>query len=101
MTPIEKDALLYAKTGKSEKLAERLGRGISPNFEDLLFYAAKNGHLQAVELLLGKGADPNGANQRDTAGSGPLYYAAGAGHLQVVEKLLAAGADPGAKNDEG
>ncbi|GIL66183.1 hypothetical protein Vafri_19793, partial [Volvox africanus] len=56
-----------------------------------LHYAARGGHLGAVELLLHKGANPNAATRG--MGATPLHRAAMQGHLSVVERLLAAGAD--------
>lgn len=100
ITEVEQDALLYAKTGKAGKLVECLANGVSPNLEDILFYPAKRGHAEVVELLLARGADPNAKNQRDTSGCGPLHHAASAGHLRIVEMLLAHGADPNAKDNE-
>jgi ankyrin repeat protein len=51
---------------------------------DLLTWAASGGSLASVELLLDRGADPDG---------GALHAAAATGHPQVVERLLAEGAD--------
>ncbi|GIL77976.1 hypothetical protein Vretimale_7377 [Volvox reticuliferus] len=56
-----------------------------------LHYAARGGHLDAVELLLQKGANPNAATRG--MGATPLHRAAMQGHFFVVERLLAAGAD--------
>jgi hypothetical protein len=67
MTPLEKDAVLYAKTGKLDKLHACLDAGISPNFFEpdnrvsLLMFAAGRGHLPVVEELLRRGADPHHA----------------------------------------
>jgi hypothetical protein len=67
MTALEKDAVLYAKTGKLEKLRACLDAGISPNFYEpghrisLLMYAASRGHLPVVEELLRREADPHHA----------------------------------------
>lgn len=64
VTPLEKDAVLYARTGKLEKLRACLDAGISPNFYEpdyrvsLLMHAAGRGHLPVVEELLRRGADP-------------------------------------------
>jgi hypothetical protein len=100
MTNIEKDALLYAKTGKVAKLVECLASGFSPDLEGVLYYAAQRGHAEVIELLLTRGVDPNSKNQMDEEGSGPLHHSAYAGHLRIVEQLLARGADPNAKNRE-
>ena len=55
-----------------------------------LFWAAKSGQRDAVEVLLDIGAD---INRRDAAGSTPLIWAAGMGNEDVVTLLLARGAD--------
>ncbi|GLC46803.1 hypothetical protein PLESTM_001928000 [Pleodorina starrii] len=57
-----------------------------------LHYAARGGHLEAVELLLKSGANPNAATRG--MGATPLHRAALQGHTHVVRRLLAAGADP-------
>jgi ankyrin repeat protein len=68
-------------------------RGYSP-----LMLAAYCGHLEAVELLLAWGANPNGT---DNAGNSILMGAAFKGHAAMVECLLAHGADPTFKNAAG
>jgi ankyrin repeat protein len=56
---------------------------------------SRAGKLDAVQLLLKAGSDPNAADtyQKQTA----LMRAAEEGHVDVVNALLAAGADPNAK----
>jgi ankyrin repeat protein len=63
--------------------------------ETPLMAAARAGRVDAVRLLLAKGADANGvdANQEQTA----LMWAAAEGHVEVVSALLEAGAKPNAK----
>jgi hypothetical protein len=101
MTPLEKDAVLYAKTGKTEKLAECLAKGVSPHFDGLLYYAAGRGHERTVELLLARGAEANSEDQRDSEGLTPLHFATLGGHRRIVEILLAHDADPNIKDDNG
>ncbi|HMB73984.1 MAG TPA: ankyrin repeat domain-containing protein, partial [Gammaproteobacteria bacterium] len=57
-----------------------------------LHAAARTGHLEAVDLLLARGSDPNEveSNHDQTA----LMWAANEGHVQIVSALLEAGADP-------
>ena len=58
---------------------------------DALYIGARNGHIDVVERLLGRGADPNFRAER---GGTPLYWATKQKHLDVVRVLIAAGADP-------
>jgi len=53
---------------------------------DALYWSAHNGHVEAVEILLKSGADPNICN--------PLDAALVNGHEKVTLKLLEHGADP-------
>ncbi|KAG2482473.1 hypothetical protein HYH03_018580 [Edaphochlamys debaryana] len=56
-----------------------------------LHYAARAGHLEAVQLLLKSGAPVDAATRG--MGATALQRAAGQGHAAVVEALLRAGAD--------
>jgi ankyrin repeat protein len=60
-----------------------------------LMAAAQAGRIEAVEILLEHGADPNASDrfQAQTA----LMWAAAEGHADVVDALLVAGADPNAQ----
>jgi ankyrin repeat protein len=69
---------------------ERDARGYSP-----LMLAGYAGSMEAVELLLARGADPNTA---DLFGNTVLMGAAFKGFVKVVQRLLAAGANPAAMN---
>jgi ankyrin repeat protein len=60
--------------------------------------AAYSGSLEAAELLLAHGADPNGT---DHAGNSILMGAAFKGHVGLVQCLLRYGADPTTKNAAG
>ena len=55
-----------------------------------LFYAAREGQKEAVELLLAKGADLDIADENQV---GPLHIACLHGRTEIVELLLNAGAD--------
>ncbi|KAI9879308.1 MAG: hypothetical protein M1830_008959 [Pleopsidium flavum] len=55
-----------------------------------LSYAAENGHLEAVRILLVHGA---AANLHSQYGKTPLHFAAEKGHQAVIQVLLAAGVD--------
>ena len=72
---------------------ERDHRGYSP-----LMLAAYSGHIEAVDLLIARGADPN---TKDLFGNTVLMGAAFKGHLAIVMRLLAAGADPATTNHGG
>ncbi|CAH0479900.1 unnamed protein product [Peronospora belbahrii] len=56
-----------------------------------LHWAAVNGALEAVDLLLDAGADPN---FQDARGRSPLHWAARLNKTDVVRSLLEGGADP-------
>ena len=56
-----------------------------------LHSAAQRGHLDAVRLLLERGADPNAREAGDN--TYPLHWAAAHGHLETVRALLDAGGD--------
>jgi ankyrin repeat protein len=75
-------------------LARRLDSArVSP-----LSYAAREGHLHLVRLLLGQGADPN--IPEDGAQQGlALYWACCGNHFEVARLLLEHGANPNAGLD--
>jgi ankyrin repeat protein len=74
-------------------LEQRDSRGYSP-----LMLAAYHGHVEAFDLLLAHGADPNSS---DLAGNSVLMGAAFKGHAYMVSKLIEAGADPSVRNAAG
>jgi ankyrin repeat protein len=79
---------------KDVGLARRLDSArVSP-----LSYAAREGHLHIVRLLLERGADPN--IPEDTApDGGALYWACCGNHIDVAQLLLEHGANPNAGVD--
>jgi ankyrin repeat protein len=79
---------------KDAGLAERLDSArVSP-----LSYAAREGHLHIVRLLLERGADPNTPEGAAPHGRA-LFEACCANHLQVAQLLLEQGANPNAGTD--
>ena len=81
--------LLRAPYIKVNQLSGQLGTA--------LYYAAEAGHKEVVALLLGNGADPNGANDNQLA---PLHIACLYGHAEIVEMLLNKGADMELKTEQ-
>ena len=83
----EPDGAAAAYLGDTARLAARLDSGESAVRDDfatsLLEFAALGGSVEAVQLLLDRGADPD---------DGSLLDAAQAGHPDVLALLLAAGA---------
>lgn len=63
-----------------------------------LHYAATNGHLATMELLLDEHAYIDAASPNGTT---PLMMAAHYGTAEAVKSLLGAGADPMLKNEQG
>ncbi|KAJ0410129.1 hypothetical protein ATCC90586_001614 [Pythium insidiosum] len=63
-----------------------------------LHFAAHGGHVEVVQLLLERGADPE---LRDAMGNTPLHLSAGWGNLRTTVLLLEAGASPSVVNDSG
>ena len=61
----------------------------NPHGDTALIKAAREGHLNVVDVLLEAGAQLDVANK---FGHTPLMYAAVEGHLNVVEACLRAGA---------
>src|SRR5260221_384230 len=57
-----------------------------------LHSAAKQGHIDAVRLLLDRGADPNAREAGDN--TYPLHWAAAHRHIEIVRAPLDAGGDP-------
>eukprot|EP00831_Metopus_contortus_P049723 TRINITY_DN4130_c0_g1_i4.p1 TRINITY_DN4130_c0_g1~~TRINITY_DN4130_c0_g1_i4.p1 ORF type:complete len:467 (-),score=54.60 TRINITY_DN4130_c0_g1_i4:135-1535(-) len=71
-------------------------KGVSAVYTDILnqtvlFYAAREGKVNCVDMLIKLGCK---VNHRDQYGQTPLYYGAREGHVELVEKLLSYGADP-------
>ena len=101
--------LRAAYHGKTEEVSSFLASGVDPNVKGTvgeygleataLHWAAKQGHLETVILLLSKKADVNSLTAPDA--STPLMFAASSGHAVIVGLLLEHKADVNATDDHG
>jgi hypothetical protein len=78
-------------------------RNINVNVKDVygatpLHYAAANGHVEIIHLLLQNGAD---VNARNNYGYTPLHYAARNGNVDILHLLVENGADLEAQENDG
>lgn len=101
LTPL----LLAAKEGHvqvAHELLNEVPSGVMQGDEDAgntaLHFAAQEGRLPMVELLLARGADVNARNNFHQT---PLHLAATWNESLVVHRLLECGADPVAVDDQG
>ncbi|XP_075526419.1 acyl-CoA-binding domain-containing protein 6-like isoform X2 [Dermacentor variabilis] len=130
VAPENKDAFDWTKEGCLERLTECLNNSTSVHERDaqgmcMLHWACDRGHLEIVELLLDRGADPEAKFRlpitsflrratlrqpvthldsplpQDEEGQTPLHYASSCGHLQVAELLLKRGAQRDTKDVDG
>ncbi|CAG7816023.1 unnamed protein product [Allacma fusca] len=106
LSPSIGSVLEAAWNGDLNRLEELLGREnpLNVNASDVygrtpLHLAAASGHVEAVELLLKKGADVEVCDFQQKAT--PLMCAAGCGSLPVVEMLLTHGANVNAGFESG
>lgn len=93
------EVIALAGAGDVAGLAEALDLGSDPDARGArgwtpLIAAARNGHIEVVDLLLGRGASPDRTNPNGTT---PLMYAKthafASGDFSVMDALLQAGAD--------
>jgi ankyrin repeat protein len=97
MSAIEISLALFAATDENclSLATELLDGGASVDARDRfgtrpLSHAARNGHLEMVDLLLARGAP---INARNLAGATALYFAAERGRIAVAQRLIERGAD--------
>eukprot|EP00929_Paragymnodinium_shiwhaense_P053313 TRINITY_DN26678_c0_g2_i1.p1 TRINITY_DN26678_c0_g2~~TRINITY_DN26678_c0_g2_i1.p1 ORF type:complete len:312 (-),score=75.76 TRINITY_DN26678_c0_g2_i1:201-1136(-) len=81
------------KSEKTSSGSSKRGLGLTP-----LMYAAKNGNLECLKLLLGGKASFSAA---DEDGMQALHFAALSGDVAIAEALIQAGADCQAMDDMG
>lgn len=82
-------------------LVEQLRLPVDPKDDDgetPLIHAARQGRLETVEYLLGRGADPSVASNM---GATALHHAAGIGHIEIMKILLGKGVDIESKSESG
>ncbi len=96
----ESPLMLAALNGLSDLCRRLIALGADVNKPGwtALHYAATNGHLTTMELLLDEHAYIDATSPNGTT---PLMMAAHYGTASAVELLLAAGADPTLKNERG
>jgi ankyrin repeat protein len=68
-----------------------LGEGANNGRCTPITMAAWGGHAAMIELLLSRGADPNGSAEQVARGHRPIDNAARHGHTAAVEALIEAG----------
>jgi len=98
------DLLIAAGEGDTSKVKALLGIGAEVDYSQPyegvtpLMYAAQNGHLRTVEILIDSGANVNA--MPFTSGSA-LLGASISGHVYVVDTLILNGADINTQNFQG
>lgn len=91
----------YVAQGLKERAAEDF---LAHNFTlqskpDILILAARNGHMELVDILLGLNPGNFDMNQMNKVGTTALLAAVGRGNLDVIKFLLSKGADPSKRRE--
>lgn len=91
----------YVAQGLKERAAEDF---LAHNFTlqskpDILILAARNGHIELVDILLGLNPGSYDINLTNKAGITALLAAVGKGNLEVIKFLLSKGADPNMRRE--
>jgi ankyrin repeat protein len=96
----ESPLMLAALKGELKLCALLIKKGADVNKPGWapLHYAATNGHVDVIRLLLEENAYIDAASPNGTT---PLMMAARYGSEAALKELLQAGADPALKNDQG
>ena len=95
ITPVARRGLGYAGGGRA---GGTVPLGAPKGGLTALLFAARQGALDCVQLLVKAGAD---VNQASVDGSSPLLVAVQNGHYNIASFLLERGADPNLANNKG
>ena len=98
MTPEEKDYIEERVRAWRPSAASTVVEDISALSKNLLSYAKRSGNNLIPQLMIERGADINGKNEK---GQTVLMLAADAGNLGLVQFLIGHGADINALNHQG
>lgn len=88
----------YAAEGLKEFTANYFVEGGRLDYKpDILILAARNGHTELVDIILGLTSGNFDINQENNCGLTALLASVGRGHYEVVKFLLSKGANPNKK----
>eukprot|EP00903_Cladosiphon_okamuranus_P013459 g12535.t1 len=94
-----RELLSNSSNARSDSTLPRLDldAAVADSGKTAMCLAARKGHVEVVQMLLGAGANPSVADKRRWT---PLHFAAWKGHLRVVWELLGAGVDTSPLSDK-
>lgn len=91
----KKGILRFAASGAKEITANYFVAGNTLSQKpDMLFLAARNGHAELLDIILGLDPGSFDIDTENSVGCTVLIASVGRGHYEVVESLLAKNADP-------